>query len=241
MPPAVGDLGLRKVRQAEQKRRGPFTRERGARQRLQTARGVEAPPIDKRIGDVIRHVRLERGLTLGDVGSAAGISVAMLSRFETAHSSASPLLLARICSALGINLSTLFGEVEQTRKEAEFIKSSDNVEVVRAGAKHGYSYRLLSHRQRRRFEPFLISIDKRSKTYPRFQHQGTEFVYMLKGRMQYQFEKRTLLVGPGDALTFSGQIPHGPEKILDDHVQFITMLICAEELPGDRASLPVQM
>ncbi|MBR1164887.1 helix-turn-helix transcriptional regulator [Bradyrhizobium elkanii] len=232
---------MSKVRHEDQKRRGAIKRERAAGRRWQTVRGVEAASIDKRIGDVIRRVRIERGLTLGDVGSAAGISVAMLSRFETAHSSASPLLLARICSALGIDLSTLFREVERTRIAPEFIKSSDNVEVVRRGARHGYSYRLLSRLQRRSFEPFLISIDKRSKAYPRFQHQGMEFVYMLKGRMKYRSENRILLVEPGDALKFSGHIPHGPEKLLDDHVQFIAMIIYAEELQGDRGFSPMHM
>ncbi|WGR98035.1 XRE family transcriptional regulator [Bradyrhizobium sp. ISRA443] len=219
---------MRKVGQSDQKRRGALKGRPAPQQRLHAAMGMETPPLDERIGGVIRRIRLERGLTLGDVASAAGISVPMLSRFETAHSSASLLLLARICATLGMNLSTLFSEVEQTRGEAGLIKTSDQMEVVRSGTKYGYTYRLLSHWPRRVFEPFLINIDKRSKTYPRFQHQGTEFVYMLRGRMQYRFEDKTLLLEPGDAFTFSGYVPHGPEKLLDDDIQFITMIIYPE-------------
>ncbi|WP_410708308.1 helix-turn-helix domain-containing protein [Bradyrhizobium sp. BWA-3-5] len=82
------------------------------------------------MGAAIRRARLERGLALGDVASAACISVPMLSRFETGRSTASFALLERICARLGTDLSTLFSEVEQTRGEARLIKASDQLEVV---------------------------------------------------------------------------------------------------------------
>jgi hypothetical protein len=51
---------------------------------------------------------------------------------------------------------------------------------------------------------------------------------MLSGRMEYPFGDRTFLVEPGDAFTFSGNVLHGPEKLLDDHIQFITVIVYAE-------------
>ncbi|WP_410708000.1 cupin domain-containing protein [Bradyrhizobium sp. BWA-3-5] len=81
---------------------------------------------------------------------------------------------------------------------------------------------------RRVFESFLVNIDKKRKSYPRFQHPGIEFIYMLSGRMQYRFGDKTFLVEPGDAFTFSGNILHAPEQLLDDHIQFITMIVYAE-------------
>jgi transcriptional regulator with XRE-family HTH domain len=191
---------------------------------------VAKPPIDERAGAAIRRGRLERGLTLNDLASAANISVPMLSRFENGQSTASLIMLERICSALGTDLSTLFREIEQTSGTAQLIKSTDQMEVVRSGTKHGHTYRLLSYHRgpRKAFEPFLINMDKDSESYPRFQHPGTEFIYMLSGRMEYRFGDRTFLVEPGDAFTFSGNVLHGPEKLLDDHIQFITIIIYAE-------------
>ena len=191
---------------------------------------VEKPPIDQRTGAAIRRNRLERGLTLSDVASAAGMSVPMLSRMENGQSTASLTMLERICSALGIDLTTLFGEIEQTSGMAQLIKAADQMEVVRSGTKYGHTYRLLSYHRgpRKAFEPFLIDMDKESESYPRFQHPGTEFIYMLSGRMEYRFGDRTFLVEPGDAFTFSGNTLHGPEKLLDDHIQFITIVVYSE-------------
>ncbi|PIT06049.1 XRE family transcriptional regulator [Bradyrhizobium nitroreducens] len=188
------------------------------------------PPIDERMGAAIRRGRLERGLKLTELAAAASISVPMLSRFENGQSTASLPLLERIATALGTDLSTLFREIEQNSGSAQLIKASDQMEVVRSGTKHGHTYRLLSYNKgpRKIFEPFLIDMDKESESYPRFQHPGTEFIYMLSGRMEYRFGDRTFLVEPGDAFTFSGNVLHGPEKLLDDRIQFITIIVYAE-------------
>jgi transcriptional regulator with XRE-family HTH domain len=169
-------------------------------------------------------------LTLNDVASAASISVPMLSRFENGQSTASLVLLERICSALGTDLPTLFSEIEQKSGAAQLIKAANQMEVVRSGTKHGHTYKLLSYHKGpgKIFEPFLVNMDKDSESYPRFQHPGTEFIYMLSGRMEYRFGDKTFLVEPGDAFTFSGNVLHGPEKLLDDHIQFIAIIIYAE-------------
>ncbi|WGR93462.1 XRE family transcriptional regulator [Bradyrhizobium sp. ISRA443] len=222
---------MSKVKRADHKRRGNVKKGRAPEQAPAPAEtAVAKPPIDERTGAAIRRARVERGLTLSDVASAASISVPMLSRFETGQSTASLVLLERICAVLGTDLPTLFSEIEQARGEAQLIKASDQMEVVRSGTKHGHTYRLLSYHKgpRKLFEPFLINMDKESESYPRFQHPGTEFIYMLSGRMEYRFGDRTFLVEPGDAFTFSGGVLHGPEKLLDDRIQFITIIIYAE-------------
>ncbi|WP_439406678.1 helix-turn-helix domain-containing protein [Bradyrhizobium sp. DASA03076] len=219
---------MRKTRRANPKR-GQDVNMGGSTERLSSvAQDGPKLSIGERVGGAIRHIRLERRLRLGDVASAAGISVSMLSRFETGRSTASLLLLERICTALGVDLSTLFSRIEQSRGDAQFIKATQLLEVVRPGTKHGYTYRLLSCRTRKSFEPFLIDMDKRSKSHPRFQHGGTEFIYMLSGRMHYRLEDKTLLLESGDAITFPGRVRHGPEKLLSNSIQLITMIVYAE-------------
>lgn len=218
-----------KVKRADQKRRKP---KRGrVPERCPTAAAATAKvPINERMGAVIRRARLERGLRLGDVASAACISVPMLSRFETGQSAVSIVLLERICARLETDLSTIFSEVEQSRGEARLIKASDKSEVVRSGTKYGHTYRLLSYQKGvpKVFQALLINMDKRRDSYPRARHSGTEFIYMLRGRMQFRLENRTFVVEPGDAFTFSADVLHGPERLLDDHVQFIAVIIYAE-------------
>ncbi len=187
-------------------------------------------PLEKRIGAVLRALRAAAGLTLAEVGAGAGLSSAMLSRIENGAATASLDSLERVCEALGIGMADLFQEIDQQHGTAQLIKKADQMEVVRVGTKHGHTYKLLSYDRgpRKIFEPFFIEIDKKSQSRPRFSHPGTEFIYMLQGRMEYRFGEHTYTLEPGDALTFSGNVVHGPERILDERAKFLSIIIYNE-------------
>lgn len=184
-------------------------------------------PLEKRIGTVLRNRRAAANLTLAEVSAGAGISSAMLSRIENGAATASLDSLERVCEALGIGMADLFQETDQQNGMAQLIKRADQMEVVRVGTKHGHTYKLLSYDRgpRKVFEPFFIEMDKKSQSWPRFSHPGTEFIYMLHGRMEYRFGERTYILEPGDAFTFSGNVVHGPERILDERAKFLSIII----------------
>lgn len=187
-------------------------------------------PLEARIGAAIKRRRLEANLTLSELSTGAGLSSAMLSRIENGMATASLDALERISAAVGVNLSDLFRESESRQGSAQLVKKAEQMEVVRVGTKYGHTYRLLSYDRgpRKLFEPFFIEMDKKSESYPRFAHPGTEFIYMLQGRMEYRFGEQTYLVEPGDAFTFSGNVVHGPERVLDERVRFLSIIIYAE-------------
>ena len=54
---------------------------------------------------------------------------------------------------------------------------------------------------RKTFEPFLMLMDGASEVFPSFEHPGTEFIYVLKGKIEHRPGKRTYPLEPGDALT----------------------------------------
>ena len=62
------------------------------------------------IGENIRRLRHERGLTLKQLGRRASLSVSLLSQIERAESSASISSLYRVATALDTRISDLFGD-----------------------------------------------------------------------------------------------------------------------------------
>jgi len=187
-------------------------------------------PLEKRIGEVFKQLRVDANLTLAELSAGAGVSSAMLSRIENGMATASLDSLERLCLALGIGLSDLFKRIDRKKGTAQLIKRSEQMEVVRVGTKYGYTYKLLSYDKgpKKLFDPFFISMDKKSQSYPRFSHPGTEFIYMLQGRVEYRFGEFTYLLEPGDAFTFSGDVVHGPEKLLDENAKFISIIFYGE-------------
>ncbi|WP_211222276.1 helix-turn-helix domain-containing protein [Sediminimonas qiaohouensis] len=184
-------------------------------------------PIDMRVGAVVRRKRQQLGLTLSDMSAGCGLSSAMLSRIENGQNAASLEVLERISGALGVRLSFLMSEIDKPQGMAQLLKAGEQPEVIRTGSRYGHNYRLLSYQRgaSRLFEPFLIHLDRESDEFPRFQHPGTEFIYMLEGKMQYKFGDNSYLLEPGDAFTFSGEVVHGPEDVLTEAVKFITVIV----------------
>ncbi|MBY0560161.1 XRE family transcriptional regulator [Hyphomicrobium sp.] len=204
--------------------------EKTAANELNNRHDLAHVPLEQRIGAVIKRRRLESNLTLSDLSAGAGLSSAMLSRIENGMATASLDALERLCAAVGIGLADLFKETDTKQGSAQLVKRTEQMEVVRVGTKFGHTYRLLSYDRgpRKLFEPFFIEMDKKSETYPRFAHPGTEFIYMLQGRMEYRFGEHTYLIEPGDAFTFSGEVVHGPEKLLDDRIKFLAIIFYGE-------------
>lgn len=187
-------------------------------------------PLEKRIGEVIKRLRAQANLTLSDLSAGAGMSSAMLSRIENGMATASLDSLERLCHALGIGMADLFKKTDAKEGTAQLIKRAEQMEVVRVGTKYGYTYKLLSYDKgpRKLFEPFFIEMDKKSQSYPRFAHPGTEFIYVLQGRVEYRFGEHTYLLEPGDAFTFSGDIVHGPERLIDERAKFLSIIVYSE-------------
>ena len=181
--------------------------------------------LDQYLGAAIRRERVNQDLKIADVAGLAGISKGMLSRIENAQVSTSLDTLQRLCDALGLHLSNLFKDFDRPEGAAQHIKNGKGHEVVRRGTERGHTYHLLSYQwgPHKDMEPFLVSMDDASEVFPTFSHPGTEFIYMLKGEIEYRHGNHTYLLEPGDSLTFDAEIPHGPEKLAKVPIELLSI------------------
>ncbi len=199
-----------------------------------SAPSPEDKSLERHIGNVVRDLRLQQRLTIADVASQAQISRGMLSKIENGQASTSLDTLAKLSSVLGVSMAHLFRDYDRPDGGAQLVKSEAGMEVVRRGTKRGHTYQLLAYDKgpRKSFEPFLISMDDSSEIFQSFEHPGTEFIYMLQGRLEYRHGQQTYLLGPGDALTFRGEVPHGPEKLLEVPIRFLSIIVYGEAGEG---------
>ena len=183
--------------------------------------------LERYLGNTLREIRLKHGLTIADVATLANISRGMLSKIENAQTATSLETLSRLAQALGVSLATLFKSYDVPSGSAQLVPKGEGMEVVRRGTKRGHTYHLLSYGQgpTKTFEPFLITIDHESESFPIFEHPGTEFIYMLEGSIEYRHGQHTYVLNPGDALTFDGEVPHGPEKMIQCPIRFLSILM----------------
>lgn len=185
--------------------------------------------LERYIGNTIRQLRQKHRLTIAEVCDRANISRGMLSKIENAQTATSLETLAKLSSALGVSLSNLFRNYNMPEGDAQLVKSGEGMEVVRRGTKRGHTYHLLAYDRgsTKLFEPFLIAMDDASEAFPTFEHPGVEFIHMLQGKIEYRHGQSTYLLEPGDSLTFRGDIPHGPEKLIELPIVFLAIIYYA--------------
>ena len=206
---------------------------------MKEAEGQTAPVVgqgkglDRYLGNVIRELRTKDRLTIADVAGQAGMSRGMLSKIENGQASTSLDALSRIAQALGVSLAHLFRDFNVPAGNAQLVKAAQGMEVVRRGTKRGHTYHLLAYDRgpRKSFEPFLITMDDASEVFPSFEHPGTEFIYMLRGKIEYRHGRNTYLLEPGDALTFRGEVPHGPERLIELPIHFLSIIVYGPQDP----------
>jgi uncharacterized cupin superfamily protein len=66
-------------------------------------------------------------------------------------------------------------------------------------------------------------------TFPRFEHAGTEFLFVLSGCIEYRHGNDLYVLERGDSLTFRGDVPHGPERLIDVPIQMLSVLVYGGE------------
>lgn len=85
------------------------------------------PLMRRELGEVLRQVRLRSHLTLREVSMRANVSLGYLSEVERGQKEVSSELLAVICTALRIGLSTVLFEVSARLAELEGLAVPDSV------------------------------------------------------------------------------------------------------------------
>jgi transcriptional regulator with XRE-family HTH domain len=186
--------------------------------------------ITRTIGQRVRDERARLGVSLHELGRRAGLSAAMVSKIENAQTSPSLRTLARLSQALEVPVTALFRGLEEER-DASYVRAGEGIELVRLGTRHGHRYELLAAARgtQRRVQPFLVTLAEASETFPLFQHDGVEFLYGLEGLLDYRYGQNSYELGPGDSLMFDGRVSHGPERVRDLPIRFLSITIELEE------------
>ncbi len=179
------------------------------------------------IGHTIKEIRLRFELTIAELAGRAGISRGMLSKIENGQTMPGIDTLYRLSSSLGVSMSSLFRTLDSRESGAQHLKAGSAPEVLRPGTKFGYHYHLLANNadSHKIFEPFIIEMSESAERYPFFEHPGVEFIHMLAGSIEFRHGQYTYILKPGDTLTFSSAVPHGPERLLKTPARLLALLI----------------
>lgn len=186
---------------------------------------IETVEIEVAIARNVRELRVQQGLSVGDMAAHIGISKAMLSKIENVQTSCSLSTLALLAKGLHVPVTSLFRGADAERP-ASYVKAGRGTPIVRNGTQAGHEYQLLGslRGEHKRLECLMVTLTAKSQSYPLFQHPGTEFLYILEGTMDYGHGRKVYRLKPGDSLTLDGEGAHGPVELVDVPIRFLSVI-----------------
>lgn len=130
------------------------------------------------IGEKLRQLRLQRGLTQEDMADRCELSKGFISQVERNLTSPSIATLTDMLECLGSSLSLFFSEA----KNEKTVFTPQDMFVKEDGeGLHGTITWLVPDAQKNAMEPILVELDEGGETYPLPPHEGEEFGYVLQG------------------------------------------------------------
>lgn len=149
------------------------------------------------VGPRLRRLRTERGVTLGALAEATGISKSTLSRLESGQRRPSLELLLPIAQAHQVPLDELVNAPEVGDPRVRLTARQVNGNVVLPLTRHPgplQSYKMVLPKSRSTPDPCT--------------HEGYEWLYVLSGRLRLVLGDHDVILGPGEAAEFDTRVPH---------------------------------
>jgi transcriptional regulator with XRE-family HTH domain len=161
--------------------------------------------VSVNVGSRLRTIREERKISIRGLARKSGLSANALSMIERGKTSPSVSTLYKLADALGLPITTFFGE-EIEKNTVVFVKADGRSRVpFQRGVWEG----LGGENFVGRIEPFVLTLESGANSgIHTMVHTGHEFVFCLRGQLEYQVEDEFYILDPGDSLIFSAHLRH---------------------------------
>ena len=157
------------------------------------------------IGNQIRRIRLQRGLTQEELADRCELSKGFISLLERDLTSPSLDTLADILESLGTDLPSFFAK----SGEEKIVFGEDDIFVKEdAEQLRGRIRWLVPSAHKNRMEPILVEMAPGGETDEDDPHEGEEFGYVLSGSVKIVVGDRVERVRKDESFYFQPTAPH---------------------------------
>ena len=163
------------------------------------------------IGRKIKALRNERGLTMEKLGQIAGCSKAYISQLEHGVTKPSLSMLNRFSEALGVPVSELLRKKPNGLGQRWKLRKNERRKIQYPDRKV-VSQLLTRSIFQKKMQPLISEIKPGGSLDEKdgLQHPpgSEEFVFVLKGELEFLLDGEIIDLKEGDTLYFYGDLPH---------------------------------
>lgn len=157
-----------------------------------------------KIGNKIKELRIQKGLTQEELADRAELSKGFISQLERDLTSPSIASLTDLLQCLGTNLEEFFSD---TSSEQVVFKKSDYFEKNDTEFGNRIQW-IIPNAQKNAMEPILLTLSENGSTYPDNPHEGEEFGYVLSGSIEIIIGKSRYSAKKGESFCFVPKKQH---------------------------------
>lgn len=154
------------------------------------------------IGNKIRQLRTQKGLTLEELASRSELTKGFLSQLERNLTSPSIDSLDDILEALGTNLADFFKE---DRAEQFIFRDADFFVDERESCTISW---IVPNTQKNRMEPILLTLPRGGESFEVSPHSGEEFGYVIDGSVVLEHDGKRSTLHQGETFYLHGRTFH---------------------------------
>ena len=156
------------------------------------------------IGNKIKQLRIQKGLTQEELGDRCELSKGFISQVERDLTSPSIATLMDMLQVLGTDTTEFFAKEEDVQivfTQNDYFEKIDN-ELINSVEW------LIPNAQKNMMEPIKVKLEQYGKTYPDNPHEGEEFGYVLSGSIQIHIGNKVYKASKGDSFYYTPSESH---------------------------------
>ena len=170
-------------------------------------------------GDKMQQLRLRKRYSFDGLANETGFTPDYLRKVESKELIPTVSAIIRISKALSVDPGSFLSAEESEASEKRRIESY----MKRAEA---YSYKPLTPgAMTKHMKAFLVTIDpKTNHKMVEYQHEGEEFIYVLKGELEIAVGDHVQRLKKGESIHFNSAITHRLKNISDKKMELIVVV-----------------
>ena len=160
------------------------------------------------IGQKLRAIRKERGLSQRELAAKAGLTNGTISLIENNRTSPSGASLKSLLDAIPISMGEFFSTLEETRTPKVFYSAKEFIEVSPSIAGQ-VSLRQLGNAEDHALQVLHETYPPGADTGPELlSHQGEEAGIVVQGEIEVTVDGNAQILHAGDGYLFDSRLPH---------------------------------
>lgn len=158
------------------------------------------------LGDQLRRLRRDSGMTLRELAEKSGLSTGMLSQIENGSADPSLSSLRKLATVFDAEISSLFSDPDAAVDSVHVSVPAQRMRLMTPGGEFAYE-RLTPGRGD--LEMLRAVIPPGEATSPQsWGHPSTECVYVISGELLVEAGGSEYTIRENESITFDSRLPH---------------------------------